>query len=196
MKFSNIIKFKEIVLVFAGVISGALIMSSAKPSSEALFGLLGVLIGAFIPSVFQSWGARLDRRNQLRLAAIEKRLEVHQRAYSLWTELRSKAHDSKNIGQFVMVCQKWWDENCLYLEPKARKAFKHAYICANNHKDFLNERQFLIANNRKINEINKIIRENWEDISKAGPAIVEGIELPTIGEEETKTIGVNEYGEG
>lgn len=196
MKLSNIIKLKDIVLVSAGFIAGSLIMSIAKPSSDVFFGLLGVLIGAFIPSVFQSWGARLDRRNQLRIAAIEKRLEVHQKAYSLWTELRSKAHDSENIGQFVIMCQKWWDENCLYLEPQARKAFKHAYICANNHKDFLNERQLLIADKKAIDDINKTIKENWADISKAGPAIVEGIELPTIGEEETKTIDVDEHGEG
>jgi hypothetical protein len=66
------------------------------------------------------------------MAAIDKRLEVHQKAYSIWVELRSMAHKHDEIGRYVMFCQKWWDDNCLYLAPKARKAFKHAYICANN----------------------------------------------------------------
>jgi hypothetical protein len=102
------------------------------------------------------------------------------------------AHKHDEIGRYVMFCQKWWDDNCLYLAPKARKAFKHAYICANNHKDFIRERQFILesgnADPRHLKEINKNIQDNWADISNAGPAIVEGVELPTIGEEENKVI--------
>jgi len=91
-----------------------------------------------------------------------------------------------------MECQKWWDDNCLYLAPKARKAFNHAYMCASNHKNFLDELKFIVENapndKQRLAETNDLIQKNWNDISIAGQAIVEGVELPTIGEEEFKEI--------
>ena len=159
---------------------------------EALVGLLGVIIGALIPSIFQNWTARVDRKHQLRLAAVDRRLDVHQKAYSLWVGLPSKAHKSEEIWEYSIECQKWWNENCLYLAPRARKAFKHAYICASNHKDLLNERKFVIDNSQndeqRLSELNDLITRNWQEISEAGKAIIEGAELPTIGEEEFKLI--------
>ncbi len=191
------LRMKDILLSLIGALIGVIIivgLLGAKTiiGKEAFVALLGVIIGASIPSVFQIWTGMLNRKNQLRLAAIDKRLEVHQKAYSLWTGLRSKAHKSEEIWEYVMECQKWWDDNCLYLAPKARKAFKHAYMCASNHKDFLDERKFIVENapndKQRLAEINDLIQKNWNDISIAGQAIVEGVELPTIGEEEFKEI--------
>jgi hypothetical protein len=186
------------VLILIGILIGGLLGAGALISGEAIFGLLGVVIGAFIPSVFQNWSTKLDRRNQLRLAAIDRRLATHQQAYSMWSELCSKVHKTDEIGPCVMECQKWWNDNCLYLAPEARRAFKRAYLCAFNHKDFLSERLIIVkdpqANNDRLSGINDQIKENWADISGAGEEIVKGVELPTIGEDEFKRLPNDEQG--
>jgi hypothetical protein len=62
---------------------------------------------------------QLRSRQQLRMAAVEKRLEVHQHAYMLWRKLLSNAH-SNAINPIILECQEWWRSNCLYLAAEAR----------------------------------------------------------------------------
>lgn len=78
----------------------------------------------------------LRARHQLRAAAIERRLEAHQQVYSLWRKLLSSVH-GQHIGDVVVECQNWWNDNCLYLTPEARRAFYNALQCAFNHRDYL-----------------------------------------------------------
>ena len=75
----------------------------------------------------------LRSKQQLRMAAVEKRLEAHQHAYMLWRKLRTNLH-SDNINSIVMECQEWWQCNCLYLAPAAREAFRLAYSFAADHR--------------------------------------------------------------
>jgi hypothetical protein len=116
-------------------------------------------------------------RHQLRLAALDRRLQAHQEAFTLWRKLLSKAHKADEIGNFVMDCQDWWDKNCLYLSPEARLAFRTAYQSAFDHKDFLTD---------KSNT--ELIRENWKRIEYAGNAIVQGAELPPLGDQESESL--------
>jgi hypothetical protein len=65
--------------------------------------------------------------NQLRVAALDRRLQAHQESFKLWRNLR--LDDSKDgSARAVLACQTWWDENCLYLEPQVREAFANAYV--------------------------------------------------------------------
>lgn len=115
-------------------------------------------------------------RHQLRASAIERRLEAHQAAYSYWRRLIGAVH-GKDIADVVMECQSWWDRNCLYLDARSREAFREAYQAAFQHKDALSD---------KSNP--DLVKENWRVIMAAGPTIVEGAELPSLGELETKTL--------
>ncbi len=63
----------------------------------------------------------IKAKNQLRLAALDKRLQAHQEAFTLWRELFSAIH-SPDIGKAVINCQEWWGKNCIYLEPEVREA--------------------------------------------------------------------------
>ena len=117
----------------------------------------------------------LRGRHQLRMAAIEKRLEVHQHAFTLWRRLLSTVH-SEEVNAVVTECQYWWDRNCLYLNPQAREAFNGAFFAAHMHKGLLQDRS-----NRKA------VQENWAVIMRAGELIVSGVELPTLGEREALT---------
>jgi hypothetical protein len=114
----------------------------------------------------------LRGRQQLRMAAIEKRLEVHQHAFTLWRQLLRKAH-SDDVGQIVIECQSWWERNCLYLSPQAREAFNRAYFAAQAHRSFTQSHTNA-----------KLVEDNWALIMRAGEAIVSGVELPTLGERE------------
>lgn len=116
-------------------------------------------------------------RHQLRAAAIEKRLEAHQKAYSNWRRLIGSVH-GENIADIVMDCQSWWDGNCLYLDAKSREAFRESYQAAFHHKELLAAKEDL-----------ELAKENWSKIMAAGPIIVEGAELPSLGELETTTLG-------
>jgi len=118
--------------------------------------------------------------NSLRMAAIDKRLQVHQQAYTLWKKLLSAVH-SETIGSVVMECQSWWNENCLYLSPESREAFHTAFQCAFSHKDYLNVPSDL---RDKI-----LINSNFENITKAGEVIVRSVELPSLGEAEELDAG-------
>ncbi len=61
----------------------------------------------------------LKARHQLRLAAVDRRLHAHQEAFTLWRKLMAVVH-SDQVIKVVQECQTWWEQNCVYLEPKVR----------------------------------------------------------------------------
>lgn len=115
-------------------------------------------------------------KNQLRLAAIDRRMEVHQEAFTLWREIFSNIH-SQEIGNVIIKCQDWWEKNCLYLEPNVRAAFMDAYSAAHTHNSLLQGKYDA-----------KLIHENWERITKVGQIILEAVQLPGFTEIEKKEI--------
>jgi len=115
-------------------------------------------------------------KQQLRLAAIDRRLQAHQEAFTLWRKLLSSVH-TDTVAKVVLECQTWWDNNCLYLGAEARAAFNTAYRSASNHRDFLRDRANV-----------ELIKANWKDIAGAGEVIVRGAELPPLGEKEVEII--------
>ena len=121
----------------------------------------------------------LRYRNQLRLAALDRRLQAHQEAYALLGKLRSAAHATEPVSDVFEECNAWWNKNCLYLEADAREKFLSAYYAALNHPE-LKERtaRCLSPENRAD------LAENWKKINDAPEAIVKAVELPSLGEQE------------
>lgn len=111
----------------------------------------------------------LKAKQQLRLAAVERRMQTHQEAFALWRELIANAH-TENIGTVVIKCQDWWEKNCLFLEPSVRESFSIAYSAANSHVALLKGGPSAIAE----------IKENWQRIASAGEKIVEAVQLPGL----------------
>jgi hypothetical protein len=116
-------------------------------------------------------------KSQLRLAAAEKRLEAHQRAFTLWRKLITSAHGPEQ-GKAVDECQRWWEEHCIYLSPGAREAFSDAYWAVCRHPALLRDQGK-----------QKDVTDNWDKLMKAGNKILEGAELPALGEREVPTPG-------
>jgi hypothetical protein len=112
---------------------------------------------------------RSSRRHQLRIAALERRLDVHQHGYSLWVKLVGSVYREDQLGNVVMECQDWWQRHCLYLDGSARQAFRDAYMAAGHHHDLV-----------KAREDAPVLRESWGTIMRAGEVLVTAVELPSI----------------
>jgi hypothetical protein len=113
-----------------------------------------------------------NREHQLRLAALDRRLETYQQAFTLWQKLRSALHTDK-ITSVVIECQNWWNSNCLYLDAQAREAFIRACVAANEHESL--KKGFLVKS-----VTSEEIKQNVDIIRAARVAIVQGAELPPI----------------
>lgn len=106
--------------------------------------------------------------HQLRLAAIDRRLQAHQEAFTLWREVVANAY-SDEIGKTVLKCQKWWEENCLYLEPEVREAFVQSYSAAHSHRTLVGSRPAA-----------DIVSEHWARVTRAGDLIFTAVQLPAL----------------
>jgi hypothetical protein len=159
-----------------GIVYAALVYFTGI-SPDAVSGLIGVLVGAATVAISQYWSAESNRKNALRLAALDRRLQAHQEAFALWRKLVANTHKEQGIGEVVIECQSWWEKNCLYLDPESREAFYRSYNAAFHHHELVESR-----------ENSEAVKSNWREIMRAGETIVRGVALPTIGELEAKVI--------
>lgn len=145
------------------------------PSTEAVAGLVGVLVGGTITGLSQYLISELDRKQQLRLAALEKRLRAHQEAYTLWRHLLFADGRGEDIYDVALQCQEWWEANCLYLSAEARRAFCVAYLSAVDYAVLL-----------RTHQSHELLRDARKDIRRAGEVIVKSVLLPSLGEAEAR----------
>jgi hypothetical protein len=104
-----------------------------------------------------------QRRHQLSMAALDKRLQVHQTAYSLWRQMMFHATE-ENSSAFFERCQTWWEKHCLYLSEDAENAFMAALHMARMYKQTNGAR-----------EVN-----GWATITNAGNVIRKAAQLPAL----------------
>jgi hypothetical protein len=117
-------------------------------------------------------------RHQIRIASMDRRLQAHQEAFTLWRQMLKIVHNEGDAG-VIGQCQKWWEENCVYLEADVRDAFNRAYFAVADHKTLLNVQQ------RGESEI-RAVQENWKLIMSTGDIILKAVELPALNEREQK----------
>jgi len=122
----------------------------------------------------------LSHENRLRLAALEKRLQTYQEAYTLWWQLLGSVF-SPNVREMVVACQEWLTKNCVYLSNEARDAFIGAYHAADLHKslrDSLSRKEVTVD----------IFNKNWDKIQKVGDILLRDAGLPGFTENERNEI--------
>jgi hypothetical protein len=127
---------------------------------------------------FQTFREQTTQKHQLRLAALDKRLAVHQEAYIQWRELLRNAHSINTVSN-LSACEDWWWKNCLYLSPEVSKAFLTALHSAYSHPNFLDDLRY--GDKKIIKESRNFVEENWKRITRAGDVIRDAVELPCIG---------------
>ena len=98
----------------------------------AVGGFIGATLGTMLTGYVVEW---YRQKNRLRLAVIDKRLEVHQEAYTLFVKLwiSTKVGSEEEASDIRDECFEWWAKNCLYLSKKTRQEF--AEVCLSTDTD-------------------------------------------------------------
>jgi len=76
---------------------------------------------------FERQQNELESKDKFRLAALDKRMEIHQRAFALGQEMLPLVHaqTEKKIS-LLQKCEEFWNTSALYLTEEAREAFSLA----------------------------------------------------------------------
>ena len=148
-------------------------------------GFLGALIVAIITTFVQWRIAKKDRESKekerydkFRLAALEKRLEIHQEAFYRWSKiiyLRFEEDPAKK--NFLFDCQEWYYKNCLYLETNSRLEFIR---CVNNvfeYKNYWENWRNSIRGSKEYENANTLLKDIFAQIQKTGEIIAKGIDI-------------------
>lgn len=116
---------------------------------------------------------QFEGHSSLQLAALERRLEVHQAAWTLCDDLASNLSDPVKLSDVAMKASAWFKTNNLYLEKRARQAFFDAHMAAS---------QLSID----PETLRREDRDTWiawrRDVLEARAHIARGVELPSLGE--------------
>ena len=116
-KYTSILNSIGVASFAVGVLVGAvLMMLFGMVDSKAAVGLSGVIIGSVVSAGTLLLTARENRKQQWALAALDKRLEVHQAAYVLWQRIVRAIHGEENNYKIIHEADDWWNNNCLYLD--------------------------------------------------------------------------------
>lgn len=105
---------------------------------------------------------------------MDKRLQAHQEAYTLWWHLVGDATNQEKVDKRVADCQDWWVKNNLYLTEEAEEAFFQSYFAAKLHPLFLSD----------SGEPREKVEENFQKIRRAGEVLKTAVALPSWREPE------------
>ena len=133
-----------------------------------------------IEEVKHGYAALLEnqkQKGQLKLAALDKRLEVAQQAYVKWWHLLHALHTAQ-IGDEVQRCQEFWVNNRLYLSEDAAFAFRRAYMAASDHQG--------IKDSARHNPSERgAVEENFKRITEAEQVLLASAAIPHWSEDVT-----------
>jgi hypothetical protein len=117
--------------------------------------------------------------HQLRSAALDDRLRAHQQAFTHWRQLMQAAHnnDDDELRSRIKECQRWWNENCLYLSPESREAFSDSFWAARH-----------LTSHGKATLGPEAQERNWQRAGHAGEVLLKAVQLPTLGSRESSDV--------
>ena len=136
-----------------------------------------------VESVRHDYNALLEQmkaRHQLRLAALDKRLAVHQEAFTLWRELYMAT--ASDMDKIVEKCRDWWNHHCVYLEPKVRDGFLDAI-----NQEYMHRAR--MASNP--HDATKMISDHMGKMFAFPNLLFEAIQLPPLAEVALKELVKN-----
>lgn len=171
--------------------------------------IVAFIVGAAVP-IFINWLQRRDvrkqfdlqRKDKYKLVAVEKRLEVHQQAFSQWCKLKDVIHekDVEKRGDVINTASEFYCHNCLYLEKRSREEFRIVIHLVSNYPTFLENWKHRDPGPDK-EEAHKDMIDAWNRIFKFPEIIQSDVELEPIkmetedtpeGEKSNETSEVNE----
>jgi hypothetical protein len=138
---------------------------------EAIFGLIGVVVGSGLTAGFNYYRDRREREEKYRVMLYEKRLEAHQRAFyyiQKLNEVLNTAQNDEDIWKVTREAREWWDSNCLYLDEESRKEMIPAINYAAIYRQWMPEWETPLR--------------VWQQLEKTKKAVVSGIGMKHIEE--------------
>ncbi len=122
----------------------------------------------------------LDRRDKYNLAALDKRLEVHQIAFKLSRKMLSTIHETEEKkGPFIDECNGFIDDFFLYLDNTSQIAFREALLSYANYETF----KYLLRDAKGSNDKYKIERAReelngyYEKVCSLGAVLIKSIDI-------------------
>ena len=154
-------------------------MEIAIPIATAIMAFLGAMIGHWI----SARSSRKDRKHQLAMAALDKRLNAHQQAITIWISIYHNLFNQKELYQIVVDAQNWYYQNCLYLNGVARNDFWNCLMAAPHYAGLVQNYQEATRQRGGIPDetTEKMMNESWHIIEKPGYSIPADVELPPFG---------------
>lgn len=121
---------------------------------------------------------------QLRMAAMDRRLQAHQDAFALWAKLLAAANvrNEQRVEEIGAEIEVWWNQNCLYLEVGARGAIRTLYPRAYGHLAWMR--------GEKVFASSEVWQANYSSMERVGSEILEAAQLPTLSAEELPKFAV------
>lgn len=138
---------------------------------------VGVLafIGSFVGHFLSHRIFKIKRHDVYAMAALDKKMEAHQTAFSYAWKFPDLAHNKdtdKRVSLFNEI-QEWYIKNCIYLEPITRNEFYSTLWKAENYYIKLD----LFGQNKLTHE--ELIAE-WKALFKIRQTILDGVSEPLI----------------
>ncbi len=84
-----------------------------------------------------------------------------------------------DLGKIVEKGQLWWDNNCLYLDAQSRESFRSSLITC-----WLMDRSTSSSERREV----------FKQLTLTGKHLIEGVNLPFLGNAETKDVRSKDRG--
>ena len=129
------------------------------------------IIGGGIPASVTWLTSRENRKQQWALAALDRRLQIAQEAYTHWVHVKSSVYRD-DLQSRLQATENWLIENCLYLDEPSRRAFLQCLSAASLHKSLVDE-----STKPWDDAYVKSIKDNWNRIVSAGQIIMESVDL-------------------
>jgi len=134
-------------------------------------GFLGSFVGARVAAGSQERIAQQQIESQLRLAAIDKRLQVHQEAYAYWIKIIRAMGDRETLGDLLKQAYEWWDNNCLYFSsPDLATDFRRTITEAGGYETM-----------RRGGASATLLEDIYKQLMATGEKIQSAVGLPAIG---------------
>jgi hypothetical protein len=137
-----------------------------------LIAFISAILGYYVKLLISQRNLSL----QIRLAAIEKRLDAHQRAFALCGKLFSSLNKKDKLDEVIRECGDFWNDSSLYLGKRSRNLFYRAFTDAEWFYEPSNRPEKDRANKERI----------FRQISQAQLEIEKEAGLPPITERKNK----------
>ena len=141
--------------------------------------LLGAVVGYWI----STRSSRKDRKHQLAMAALEKRLAVHQEGITICFGIWHNIFNDQELYRIVEHAQDWYYKNCLYLDDTSRNDFWNCLMVAPNYAGLVRSYQETARQRGGIPDeaTERMINENWDIIHKPAYSLPAAVGLPSFG---------------